>query len=136
MDLPSQLSRYAPIPVQAPPRLDRADAPPTGVHDLIEGLLALARGQGSPEESLGLLLSNVTVEPDRDDEGESIAPGDYVSLTLQGMGEWSTDWRWVPGQASPVPALSSGLLNGAGVRFAYGRALQQSAAITVFFLRG
>jgi hypothetical protein len=132
MHLLPLLRSYAPIPVQAPPLLDEADAAPDALRAVLDLLIRLAQDRGSPSPTLGLLAANITVPPPQDEDPPLVASGNYVSVTLQGAGNWSPDWRWRPGD--PTSDLGSGtsLLTPAGVRLAYGRALGGSSAVTIF----
>ena len=133
MHLRALLQSYAPLPWQAPPVLEEADASPEEVRAVLDRLLTLARRETGQEASFGLLASNVIVEVDEGGEPDLIAPGRYVALTLQGTGQWTSDWRWVPGTPPPAPGVPVEVLASAGVCFAYGRALGESSAVTVFF---
>jgi hypothetical protein len=99
---------------------------------VLDKMIGMADAFGVPRAALGLLAANIVVQPADDEDPPSILPGSYVSLSLSGAGAWSTDWRWSPGDASPASGIDSELLQRAGVRFAYGRALGGSSAVTIF----
>jgi hypothetical protein len=100
-------------------------------------MIALALGRGTELADLTLNVSNVTVDPDEeDDDGESIPEGDYVAVTVRGAGEWE-DVLWRAGQGATTRLLSNvgPAADAAGAVYAYTRNLGSEGSVTALLPR-
>ena len=100
-------------------------------------MIALGLGRGNEFGNLTLNVSNVVVEPDEDDEEvEWIPDGEYVAITVRGVGAWNDD-TWRVGQEPPTGLLSDvgPAADAAGAVYAYTRDLVAEGSVTVFLPR-
>ena len=95
MDLEAHLRSHAFMKVERPPLMWSPDTEDEPFLLMLGEMIALGLGRGTELADLTLNISNVTVDPDaEDDEGEAIPDGDYVAVTVRGAGVWEDDlWR-------------------------------------------
>ena len=100
-------------------------------------MIALGLGRGTELADLTLNVSNVTVDPDEeDDEGESIPEGDYVAVTVRGAGVWEDDlWRAGQGGTTGLLGNVGPAAGAAGAAYVYSRNLGSQGSVTALFPR-
>jgi hypothetical protein len=100
-------------------------------------MIALGLGRGTELADLTLNISNVTVDPDaEDDEGEAIPEGDYVAITVRGAGVWEDDlWRAGQGPTTGLLVNVGPAANAAGAVYAYTRNLGSEGSVTALLPR-
>jgi hypothetical protein len=100
-------------------------------------MIALGLGRGTELADLTLNVSNVTVDPDEeDDEGESIPQGDYVAVTVRGAGVWEDDlWRAGQGATTGLLGNVGPAAVAAGAIYVYSRNLGDEGSVTAFLPR-
>jgi hypothetical protein len=97
-------------------------------------LIAAALVRGTELGDVLMRANNVTVS----DSDSPIRAGDYVAITIGGIGDWSPEVSWTTGDPSPplvVNADITAALPGASVRWAYTRALEPGGSVTLLFPR-
>ena len=95
MDLRPYLARGF-LRVEQPPELWPADCDDELLVRLTGELIASALTRGTDLPDVVLRANNVVVTEDDDPPA-----GDYVALTVEGVGDWGPELRWSP---DPVPA--------------------------------
>ncbi|MGA9160901.1 MAG: hypothetical protein WB297_08580 [Actinomycetota bacterium] len=136
MDLEALLREHAFMKVEPPPQMwsPRTDDEPFIL--MLGEMIALGRGRGIELEDLTLNVSNVTVEPDDDEEGP-IPEGDYVAITVHGAGTWEDD-SWRAGQGPTTTGLLCTVgpaADAAGAVYAYARDLGSEGSVTALLPR-
>jgi hypothetical protein len=134
MDLGPVLRAHSYLRVERPFTLWPADVDDVRLIRLLGETIAFALGRGTELGDVGLLAANVTVDHD---DGP-VAPGDYVALTIDGIGRWSTDVSWTPESPLATPVLTDDIttaLRAAGAWWAYTRAADDRSSLTIFFPR-
>ena len=99
-------------------------------------MIALGLGRGTELADLTLNVSNVTVDPDEDEEGEAIPEGDYVAVTVRGAGVWEDD-LWRAGQGATTGLLGNvvAAADAAGAVYAYTRNLGSEGSVSALIPR-
>jgi len=123
-----------------PPDVWEADTEDVRFVPLLGEMIAAPLSTGAELGELTLNVSNVVVQhdpADEDGEGSGPAPGEYVAVTVRGLGDLGPDGTWRRGGIT-----SSGLLGRlverletAGAHYAYVRRLPPESSITVFLAR-
>ena len=134
MDLGPVLRAHSYLRVERPFTLWPAEVDDVRLIRLLGETIAFALGRGTELGDVGLLAANVTV--DHDDA--PVAPGDYVTLQLEGVGDWSPEVSWTQEVPDAVVVLTDDItlaLRAADVRWAYTRAFDDHGSITMFFPR-
>jgi hypothetical protein len=137
MDLEALLRAHAFMKVERPPEMWSPDTEDARFLRMLGEMIALGLGRGSELADLTLNVSNVTVDPDEeDDEGESIPEGDYVAVTVRGAGVW-TDELWHAGQGRTAGLLGNvgPAADTAGAVSAYTRNLGSEGSVTALIPR-
>ena len=100
-------------------------------------MIALGLGRGTELADLTLNVSNVSVDPDEeDDEGESLPQGDYVAVTVRGAGVWEDDlWRARQGATPGLLGNVGPAAEAAGAVYAYTRNLGSEGSVTALLPR-
>jgi hypothetical protein len=134
MDLEAHLRSHAFMKVERPPLMwspDTEDEP-----FLLSEMITLGLGRGTELADLTLNVSNVTVDPDEDEEGESIPEGDYVAVTVRGAGVWEDD-LWRAGQGATTGLLGNvvAAAGAAGAVYAYTRNLGSEGSVSALLPR-
>lgn len=135
MELDAFLRAHEFVRVERPPVLWEANAELEPVIRMMGEMLALALRHHNDLAALTLNASNVTVEGDPPDGAEL---GDYVALTVSAPGDDWEDLTWRPGSPATTFDQFGDLgraLEGAGVRFAYTRRLEDGGSITIWLPR-
>jgi hypothetical protein len=137
MDLEALLRAHAFMKVERPPEMWSPDVEDEPFLLMLGEMIALGLGRGTGLADLTLNVSNVTVDPDEeDDEGESIPEGDYVAVTVRGAGVWEDD-LWRAGQGGTTGLLGNvGPAAGvAGAAYVYSRNLGSEGSVTALLPR-
>ena len=137
MDLEAHLRSYAFMKVERPPMMWSPDTEDEPFLLMFGEMIALGLGRGTELADLTLNISNVTVDPDaEDDEGEAIPEGDYVAITIRGAGVWE-DHLWRAGQGPTTGLLVNvgPAANAAGAVYAYTRNLGSEGSVTALLPR-
>jgi hypothetical protein len=137
MDLEAHLRSHAFMKVERPPLMWSPDTEDEPFLLMLGEMIALGLGRGTELADLTLNISNVTVDPDaEDDEGEAIPDGDYVAVTVRGAGVWEDD-LWRTGQGSTTGLLGSvrPAAEAAGAVYAYTRNLGSEGSVTALLPR-
>jgi hypothetical protein len=137
MDLEAHLRSHAFMKVERPPLMWSPDTEDEPFLLMLGEMIALGLGRGTELADLTLNVSNVTVDPDEeDDEGESIPEGDYVAVTVRGAGVWEDD-LWRAGQGGTTGLLGNvGPAAGvAGAAYVYSRNLGPEGSVTALLPR-
>ena len=138
MDLEAHLRSHAFMKVERPPVVWNPDTEDEPFLLMLGEMIALGLGRGTELADLTLNVSNVTVEPDEeDDEGESIPQGDYVAVTVRGAGGWADElWRRA-GQGRTTGLLGNvgPAAEAAGAVSAYTRNLGSEGSVTALLPR-
>jgi hypothetical protein len=137
MDLEAHLRSHAFMKVERPPLMWRPDTEDEPFLLMLGEMIALGIGRGTELADLTLNVSNVTVDPDEeDDEGESIPEGDYVAVTVRGDGAWDDDvWRTGQGPTTGLLADVGPAAGAAGAVYAYTRNLGSEGSVTALLPR-
>ena len=137
MDLEPHLRSHAFMKVERPPLLWSPDTEDEPFLLMLGEMIALGLGRGTELADLTLNVSNVTVDPDEeDDEGESIPEGDYVAVTVRGAGEWEDDlWRAGQGATTRLLGNVGPAAEAAGAVYAYTRNLGSEGSVTALLPR-
>jgi hypothetical protein len=137
MDLEAHLRSHAFMKVERPPLMWSPDTEDEPFLLMLGEMIALGLGRGTELADLTLNVSNITVDPDEeDDEGESIPDGDYVAVTVRGAGVWEDD-LWRAGQGATPEALGNvgPAAEAAGAVYAYTRNLGSEGSVTALLPR-
>ena len=137
MDLEAHLRSHAFMKVERPPLMWSPDTEDEPFLLMLGEMIALGLGRGTELADLTLNISNVTVDPDaEDDEGEAIPEGDYVAITIRGAGVWE-DHLWRAGQGPTTGLLVNvgPAANAAGAVYAYTRNLGSEGSVTALLPR-
>ena len=137
MDLEAHLRSHAFMKVERPPLMWSPDTEDEPFLLMLGEMIALGLGRGTELADLTLNISNVTVDPDaEDDEGEAIPDGDYVAVTVRGAGVWEDD-LWRAGQGATPGALGNvgPAAEAAGAVSAYTRNLGAEGSVTALLPR-
>jgi hypothetical protein len=123
--------------VELPPELWEVDTEEEPFVQTVGQLLAVGLGRGIELEELILSASNVTAEPDPDDEDAWLVPGDYVAVSVRGVGDWGAEdiWRAGEGPTRGVLVNAGPAADAAGAVLAYTRNLGAEGSVTVLFPR-
>jgi hypothetical protein len=137
MDLESLLRAHAFMKVERPPLLWSPDTEDEPFLLMLGEMIALGFGRGTELADLTLNISNVTVDPDaEDDEGEAIPDGDYVAVTVRGAGVWEDDlWRAGQGATTGLLGDVGPAADAAGAVYAYTRNLGSEGSVTALLPR-
>jgi hypothetical protein len=137
MDLESLLRAHAFMKVERPPLLWSPDTEDEPFLLMLGEMIALGFGRGTELADLTLNISNVTVDPDaEDDEGEAIPDGDYVAVTVRGAGVWEDDlWRAGHGATTGLLGNVGPAADAAGAVYAYTRNLGSEGSVTALLPR-
>jgi hypothetical protein len=138
MDLEAHLRSHAFMKVERPPLMWRPDTQDEPFLLMLGEMIALGLGRGAELADLTLNVSNVTVEPDDEDDegGESIAAGDYVAVTVRGTGVWADElWRAGQGQTTGLLGSVGPAAEAAGAVSAYTRNLGAEGSVTALLPR-
>jgi hypothetical protein len=137
MDLEAQLRSHAFMKVERPPLMWSPDTEDEPFLLMLGEMIALGFGRGTELADLTLNISNVTVDPDaEDDEGEAIPDGDYVAVTVRGAGVWEDDlWRAGHGATTGLLGNVGPAADAAGAVYAYTRNLGSEGSVTALLPR-
>jgi hypothetical protein len=137
MDLEAQLRSHAFMKVERPPLMWSPDTEDEPFLLMLGEMIALGFGRGTELADLTLNISNVTVDPDaEDDEGEAIPDGDYVAVTVRGAGVWEDDlWRAGQGATTGLLGDVGPAADAAGAVYAYTRNLGSEGSVTALIPR-
>ena len=137
MDLDGPLRARVFLKVERPPMLWEAETEVEPFLALLGQMIALRLGRGNELGDLTLNVSNVVVEPDRDDEEvEWIPGGEYVAITVRGAGAWNDDtWRAGQGPTTGLLCNVGPAADGAGAVYAYTRDLVPEGSVTALLPR-
>ena len=137
MDLEAHLRSHAFMRVERPPLMWSPDTEDEPFLLMLGEMIALGLGRGTELPDLTLNVSNVTVDPDQeDDEGESIPEGDYVAVTVRGAGVWADElWRAGQGQTTGLLGNVGPAAEAAGAVSAYTRNLGPEGSVTALLPR-
>jgi hypothetical protein len=137
-----QLDRYLLahgfLRVELPPELWEADTEEEAFVRMLGELLVVGLGRGIELEDLVLSASNVTAEPEPDEEERPwLEPGDYVAVTVRGRGDWGAEdlWRAGEGPTRGVLVNAGPAADAAGAMLAYSRNLGEDGSVTVLIPR-
>ena len=133
VDLRPYLRAHGYLRVEAPPGLWDADCDDELLIRLTGELIASALTRGTDLPDVVLRAANVVVTEDG-----VPAPGDYVALTIGGVGDWGPDATWDPTTAAPGDLLNPDVDAAArtvGIRWAYTRTGADGGSVTVFLPR-
>jgi len=133
VDLGPYLRAHSYLRVERPFTLWHAEADDVALIRLTGELLATALARGTALPDVVLRGNNVTVT---DDEG-TLPIGDYVALTIEGVGDWSPEASWTPDRIDVVLVNADVTVaaRAAGVRWGYTRAFEHGGSVTVLFSR-
>ena len=137
MDLEAHLRSHAFMKVERPPLMWSPDTEDEPFLLMLGEMIALGLGRGTELADLTLNVSNVTVDPDEEEEGESIPEGDYVAVTVRGAGVWEDD-LWRAGQGATTGLLGNvvaAAADAAGAVYAYARNLGSEGSVTALLPR-
>ena len=136
MDLEAHLRSHAFMKVERPPLMWSPDTEDEPFLLMLGEMIALGLGRGIELADLTLNVSNVTVDPDEDEEGEAIPEGDYVAVTVRGAGVWEDD-LWRAGQGATTGLLGNvvAAADAAGAVYAYTRNLGSEGSVTALLPR-
>lgn len=136
MDLEAHLRSHAFMKVERPPLMWSPDTEDEPFLLMLGEMIALGLGRGTELADLTLNVSNVTVDPDEEnDEGESIPEGDYVAVTVRGAGVWEDDlWRAGRGATTGLGNVGPAA-EAAGAVYAYTRNLGSEGSVTALLPR-
>jgi hypothetical protein len=134
IDLSSLLRAHAFMRVERPPELWEVDVLDEPFIRMLGELIVVGLRHHDVLGKLTLNVGNVSVESD---PPRGVAPGDYVSVTVRGPGEWERDASWTPTSTEPLWSGDLDLaMRAASVSFAYLRALGPAGgSITVWVPR-
>ena len=134
IDLSSLLRAHAFMRVERPPELWEVDVLDEPFIRMLGELIVVGLRHHDVLGKLTLNVGNVSVESD---PPRGVAPGDYVSVTVRGRGEWERDASWTPASTEPMWSRDlDAAMRGASVSFAYLRALgTDGGSITVWVPR-
>jgi hypothetical protein len=137
MDLEAHLRSHAFMKVERPPLMWSPDTEDEPFLLMLGEMIALGLGRGTELADLTLNISNVTVDPDaEDDEGEAIPDGDYVAVTVRGAGVWEDDlWRAGHGATTGLLGNVEAAADAAGAVYAYTRNLGSEGSVTALLPR-
>ena len=137
MDLEAHLRSHAFMKVERPPLMWSPDTEDEPFLLMLGEMIAHGLGRGTELADLTLNISNVTVDPDaEDDEGEAIPEGDYVAITVRGAGVWEDDlWRAGQGPTTGLLVNVGPAANAAGAVYAYTRNLGSEGSVTALLPR-
>ena len=137
MDLEAHLRSHSFMKVERPPLMWSPDTEDEPFLLMLGEMIALGLGRGTELADLTLNISNVTVDPDaEDDEGEAIPDGDYVAVTVRGAGAWEDDlWRAGRGAATGLLGSVGTAAGAAGAVYAYTRNLGSEGSVTALLPR-
>ena len=137
MDLEAHLRSHAFMKVERPPLMWSPDTEDEPFLLMLGEMIALGLGRGTELADLTLNISNVTVDPDaEDDEGEAIPDGDYVAVTVRGAGVWEDDlWRAGHGATTGLLGNVGAAADAAGAVYAYTRNLGSEGSVTALLPR-
>jgi hypothetical protein len=136
VDLGPLLNSHAFLRVERPPTLWHADVNEELIIRMLGEMIAAALVRGAQLGDVVLRINNVSVEDDGD--GCEPIPGDYVSVTIIGMGEWRPETVWRQDASQDRTLLNSDLdapARRAGARYGYVRQDGESGSVTVFVPR-
>ena len=133
MDLGPYLRAHSYLRVERPFTLWHAEVDDVALIRLTGELLATALARGTALPDVVLRASNVTVT---DDEG-TLPVGDYVALTIEGVGDWSPEVSWTRDGVDVVLVNADVTVaaRAAGVRWGYTRAFEHEGSVTVLLPR-
>ena len=136
MYLEAHLRSHAFMKVERPPLMWSPDTEDEPFLLMLGEMIALGLGRGTELADLTLNVSNVTVDPDEDEEGESIPEGDYVAVTVRGAGVWEDD-LWRAGQGATTGLLGNvvAAADAAGAVYAYTRNLGSEGSVSALLPR-
>jgi len=136
MYLEAHLRSHAFMKVERPPLMWSPDTEDEPFLLMLGEMIALGLGRGTELADLTLNVSNVTVDPGEDEEGESIPEGDYVAVTVRGAGVWEDD-LWRAGQGATTGLLGNVVTaaHAAGAVYAYTRNLGSEGSVTALLPR-
>ena len=137
MDLEAHLRSHAFMKVERPPLMWSPDTEDEPFLLMLGEMIALGLGRGTELADLTLNVSNVTVDPnEEDDEGESTPEGDYVAVTVRGAGVWEDDlWRTGQGATTGLLGNVGPAAEAAGAVYAYTRNLGSEGSVTALLPR-
>ena len=137
MDLEAHLRSHAFMKVERPPLMWSPDTEDEPFLLMLGEMIALGLGRGTELADLTLNVSNVTVDPDEeDDDGESIPEGDYVAVTVRGAGVWEDDlWRAGQGETTGLLGNVGPAARVAGAVYVYSRNLGSEGSVTALLPR-
>jgi hypothetical protein len=137
MDLEAHLRSHAFMKVERPPLMWSPDTEDEPFLLMLGVMIALGLGRGTELADLTLNISNVTVDPDaEDEEGEAIPDGDYVAVTGRGAGVWEDDlWRASQGATPGLLGNVGPAAEAAGAVYAYTRNLGSEGSVTALLPR-
>jgi hypothetical protein len=133
MDLGPVLRAHSYLRVERPFTLWPAGVDDVALVRLLGECIAFALGRGTELADVVMRANNVTVA-----EADSALPiGDYVAVTVAGVGEWSREVSWKP-DVDDVALVNDDVTlaaRAAGVRWGYTRAFADGGSVTVLFPR-
>mgnify|MGYP003439530771 FL=1 len=137
MDLEAHLRSHAFMKVERPPLMWSPDTEDEPFLLMLGEMIALGLGRGTELADLTLNVSNVSVDPDEeDDEGESIPQGDYVAVTVRGAGAREDDlWRAGQGETTGLLGNVGPAARVSGAVYVYSRNLGSEGSVTALLPR-
>jgi hypothetical protein len=135
MELDGYLRAHAFLRVERPPLLWEVETEDEPFLRMLGEMIVIGLGRGNELGDLVLNVNNMVVEPD--EEEPSIPPGDYVSITIRGAGDWQSDDVWRAGEG-PTRGLLENVgpaADEAGAVFAYTRNLGAEGSVTTLLPR-
>ena len=132
MDLGPLLRAHSYLRVERPVTLWPAAADDVTLIPLLGLMIVAALTRGTELADVGLLESNVTIDHD---DGP-LPAGDFVALTVSGIGDWSPEVSWLPDDPTAVLLVNPELTDAvrvAAASWAYTRAVDGHGSITVLF---
>ncbi|MGH2640308.1 MAG: hypothetical protein ACRDGO_01270 [Actinomycetota bacterium] len=99
IDLDALLTAHAFMRVERPPELWQVDVDDEPFIRMLGEMIVVGLLHHDVLADLTLNASNVTIGHDGPD---SVAPGDYVAITIHGPGAWQGDMTWTPASAEPL----------------------------------
>jgi hypothetical protein len=134
VDLGPVLRAHAFLRVERPFTLWPAEVDDVALIRLLGETIAFALSRGTELGDVALRAANVTVEHD----DAPVPAADYVTLEIEGVGDWAPEVSWTPAAPDAVVVLTADVtaaLRGAAARWAYTRAFTDRGSMTVFFPR-
>jgi hypothetical protein len=134
VDLRPYLRAHGYLRVEQPPTLWEADCDDELLIRLTGELIASALARGTDLPDVLLRASNVVIDPGV----EVPEPGDYVALTVEGVGDWGPEMLWDPAAAAGGTLLNRDVdaaARAVGICWGYTRTGDGHGSVTVLLPR-